>query len=103
MNRLSVSEPPKNYHPICAELTKMAERELAAFVSAVTELFGQEQAKLSAEDWMRELMAINRLPASTREWRRISVNVAARLANRVQGSSVPIAFPALAQAGQRAS
>jgi hypothetical protein len=28
----------------------LAERELASFIGAVTELFGPEQAKLSAED-----------------------------------------------------
>lgn len=32
----------------------MAERELAAFISAATELFGPEQARLSAEDWLEE-------------------------------------------------
>jgi hypothetical protein len=30
-----------------AELMTMAERELGAFISAVTELFGSEQAKLA--------------------------------------------------------
>ena len=33
----------------CREQILRAERELSAFVSAVTELFGPEQAKLSAE------------------------------------------------------
>ena len=32
----------------------MAERELSAFMLAVTELFGPEQARLSAEDWLDE-------------------------------------------------
>jgi len=58
----------------------MAERELTAFFHAVTQLFGPEQAKLSAEDWLRELTGIDRLPASIRDWRSISVKVAARLA-----------------------
>jgi hypothetical protein len=33
----------------------MAERELFAFVTAVAELFGSDQAEISAEDWLREL------------------------------------------------
>ena len=91
MNQLSIHRPAANHNPVCADLLKMAERELAAFVSAVTELFGAEQAKLSAEDWLHELAAINCLPASTREWRLISVNVSARLANRVEASCLSAA------------
>ena len=61
----------------------MAERELSAFFTAVTELFGSEQAEASAEDWLRELIACDDLPASTREWRTLTVSAAARLASRV--------------------
>ena len=83
MNQLSVTKPT------CADLLKMAERELAAFFSAVTELFGSEQANLSAKDWLDELASINDLPASTREWRLLSVNVSARLASRVNAQKKP--------------
>jgi len=38
-----------------------AEQELGALFSAVKELFGSAQAKLSAEDWLHELTAMNRL------------------------------------------
>lgn len=82
MNQLCIDKSPKTHNPTCAELLKMAQLELAAFLSAVTELFGREQAMLSAKDWLQEL-ADNDLPASTREWRRITVNVSARLAGRV--------------------
>jgi hypothetical protein len=34
----------------------MAERGLAVFANATTELFRSEQGKLSAEDWLHELM-----------------------------------------------
>jgi hypothetical protein len=61
----------------------IAERELSAFFTAVTELFGSEQAEASVEDWLRELIACNDLPASTREWRTLTVSAAARLARRV--------------------
>ncbi len=65
----------------------MGERELSAFFKAITELFGSEQAELSAEDWLHELIEIDGLPASTREWRLITTKVLARLAGRVSASS----------------
>ena len=57
----------------------MAERELSAFFTAVSQLFGSEQAELSAEDWLHELIEIDGLPASTREWRLITAKVSTRL------------------------
>ena len=30
----------------------IVERDLSAFISAVTQLFGPEEAKLSVEDWL---------------------------------------------------
>jgi len=83
MNSLVLNKPSKNSTLDCADLLKMAERELSAFLSAVTELFGSEQAGHSAQDWLNELEAVNALPASTGEWRRITTKVAMRLANRV--------------------
>ena len=47
----------------------MAERELSAFMVAVTELFGAEQAAESSDHWLLELEACNDLPVSTLEWR----------------------------------
>jgi hypothetical protein len=61
----------------------IAERELSSFFTAVTELFGSEQAEASAEDWLCELLAGNHFPASTREWRALTISAAARLARRV--------------------
>jgi hypothetical protein len=85
MNQLALNHTAKNHVPTCGDLMTMAEQELAAFFSAVTELFGSEQAQLSAEDWLHELLAIsiNDLPASTREWRLLTVKVSARLASRL--------------------
>jgi hypothetical protein len=83
MNQVSAYYPPKHHNRACSDLMTMAERELAAFFNAVKELFGSKQARLSAEDWLDELAARNGLPASTREWRRITVEVSARLARRV--------------------
>ena len=75
-----------NYDPTRGDLMTMAERELSAFFRAVTELFGSEQAEASAEDWLRELMASNDLPASAREWRTLTIAAATRLASRVNTS-----------------
>jgi len=38
----------------CEEQTHLAERELSSFIAAVTKLFGPDQAKLSAKDWLDE-------------------------------------------------
>jgi hypothetical protein len=77
--------------PTFAELMRMAERELGAFISAVTESFGSEQARLAAEDWLDELLLKETLPGLTsRDWRLITIAASARLANRVNASSHPI-------------
>jgi hypothetical protein len=64
---------------------QMAEHELFAFMSAVNELFGPEQARLSATDWLDESELIDGPPRSTpREWRSVTVAAVARLANRLK-------------------
>ena len=88
MNQVAFDRPPGNPHSDCADLTAMAERELSAFFSAVKELFGREQAELSAEDWLHELNESNGLPASTRQWRLITTKVSTRLASRVNPLSL---------------
>jgi len=71
----------------CEGHIKMAERELSAFVRAVTELFGPEQARLSTEEWLDELELKDTLPrATSRDWRAVTVAASARLANRVTGA-----------------
>jgi hypothetical protein len=83
-------ELPNSDGPTFAELMTMAERELGAFISAVTELFGSEQARLAAEDWLDELVSMETLPGLTsRDWRLITIAASARLANRVNASSHP--------------
>lgn len=68
----------------CEDQLYMAERELTAFMRAVTELFGSEQARLSAEDWLDESESMDSLPRSTtRDWRAVTVAAAARLANQL--------------------
>jgi len=46
-----------------------------------------EQPKLSAEDWLHELIEIGGLPTSAREWRLITAKVSTRLASRMNASS----------------
>ena len=67
----------------CEDQINMAERELSAFIRAVTELFGPEQARLSTEDWLDELeLKDSSLRATSRDWRAVTVAAFARLANR---------------------
>jgi len=40
-------------------LLTLAEKELAAFIRAVSELFGAEQARRSALDWIKELKLLD--------------------------------------------
>jgi hypothetical protein len=88
MNASFGHTPPKNLNSVCADLAVMAERELSAFFRAVTELFGKEQAELSAEDWLHEFTAIGSLPASRRELRWITTKASTRLASRLNASSL---------------
>jgi hypothetical protein len=61
-----------------------AEHELFAFIGAVTQLFGSEAAKLSAEDWLDESELMDSPPRSTgRDWRAVTVAASARLASRI--------------------
>jgi hypothetical protein len=72
---------------ICKKQMQMAEREFSAFISAVQELLGPEQAQLSAVDWLDELELIDRQPRSTkRHWRAITIAASARLANRLNAA-----------------
>jgi len=90
LNQLAINRQAKN--PNCADSMSLAERELAAFFGAVTELFGTELAELSAEEWLRELEAIDDLPASAREWRWVTAKVSARLAHRTNALSLSTEF-----------
>jgi hypothetical protein len=67
----------------CEEQINMAGRELSAFIRAVAELCGPEQARLSTEDWLDESELMDSPPrATSRDWRAVTVAASARLANR---------------------
>ena len=88
MNSLAGYKQSSNSTHLCPDLTVMAERELSAFFNAVTDLFGSEQAQLSAEDWLHELIKVDGVPISAREWRLITAKVSTRLPSGVNASSL---------------
>ena len=96
MNQLTMNKRRNNYDPGYAGVMAMAERELAALFSAVTELFGPELAEISVEEWLEGLAATNSLPSSAREWRRITLDICKRLAPRFSALSASSASPILA-------
>ena len=83
MNRSDLVTQTKHSLSSCADLATMAEKELAAFFKAVTQMFGAEQAELAAEDWLHELSKTDELPNSTRGWSSFTAKVSVRLAARV--------------------
>ena len=67
-----------------AAACKLAERELSCFVSAVRKLHGQEQATLSAQDWIDEFELIGNAALSTEQkCRAVTIAASARLASRL--------------------
>jgi hypothetical protein len=79
MNQIPIS---RQVNPDCVGSVRLAERELGAFFTAVTELYGPELAEFAAKEWLRELEATDDLPTSPREWRWVTVKASARLAHR---------------------
>jgi hypothetical protein len=74
----------QRHSPADGDLTVIAERELGAFIRAVTELFGLEQARLAAGDWVDELELMDTLPGPTRlDWGSVTVAASAQLARRL--------------------
>ncbi len=69
---------------IYEEQTELAERELSSFMAAVTKLYGPEQGRLAAEDWLDESELMDSPPRSEpRNWRAVTIAASARLADRV--------------------
>ena len=74
--------------PAYSELVRKTERELGAFISAVTELYGAEQARLSAIDWLDQFESINDVSGSTtHDWRLVTIRAATCLVNRLHVKS----------------
>jgi len=81
---LAIGETKDGCAQFTSEILPTAVRELAAFVRAVRELYGVEQARQAIEDWMAEL-ELSDWPTgwSTLDCRRVTIAAAARLAKRV--------------------
>ena len=81
----------RNSHsPADADLMVIVERELGAFIRAVTELFGPEQARLAAEEWVDELELMDALPGPTRrDWGSVTVRQALRRCPRLGRERTP--------------
>jgi hypothetical protein len=79
-----MNEPESFSDLIYEEQTHLAERELSSFIAAVTKLYGPQQARLSAEDWLAESELMDSPTRSEeRNWRAVTIAASARLANRV--------------------
>ena len=72
------------FNLIYEERAYLAGRELYSFITAVTELYGSAQARLSEKDWLEELELMDSPPSSAkRHWRAVTIAAAARLAGRL--------------------
>ena len=59
------------------------EREFSAFVTAVHQLFGPEQARYAADNWMGELEQTDWISETQAiDWRAVTIVAAARLVGR---------------------
>ena len=81
---IPVYEWKSNHSPAGADLMVIEEPELRAFIRAVTELFGPEQARIAAEDWVDEMELVDTLPGPTRrDLGSVSIAASAQLARRL--------------------
>lgn len=75
----------------CIDQCKLAELELSAFLAAVTALFGPEQAKLSAADWLDAFDRILDLDQrASQDWRTATIIASAQLACRLNSKCPPM-------------
>ena len=66
-----------------AQHLALAERELSAFVTAVHQLFGAEQAWRAAGSWIEELEQMDwPSEAPVIDWRKVTIAAAGRLVDR---------------------
>ena len=69
---------------LCTDQIQLGVRELSAFIAAVSELFGVDEAGVSAEDWLEESELKEISPRSTRrDWRTVTIAASVRLASRL--------------------
>jgi hypothetical protein len=91
MNSSSADASPDRHDSMQEDLFAAAEHELTAFTGAVAHLFGADQARLAANDWLTELESMESLPGNPAcDWRAISASAAARLAVRLCDDRAPL-------------
>ena len=82
MSNESVSVTDQEVKSMAQHLAS-AERELSAFVTAVHQLFGPEQAWYAADNWMEELEQTDWISEEQAiDWRAVTIAAAARLVGR---------------------
>jgi len=87
---IQLYESTNRHSPADADLMVIAEQELGAFIRAVTELFGPEQARIATEDWIDEVELMDALPGPTRrEWGSVTVAASIQLARRLNKDVEP--------------
>jgi hypothetical protein len=68
---------------LMAQQLALAERELSAFVTAVHQLFGAEQAWRAADSWIEELERADwPSEAPVIDWRKVTIAAAGRFGDR---------------------
>jgi hypothetical protein len=84
--KISATDQDRERVRSMARLLALAERELAAFVAAVNELFDAEQAWQAADNWLEELARTDG-PSETLaiDWRRVTIAAASKLGGRDKG------------------
>lgn len=66
-----------------AQLLASAERELSSFVTAVNQLFGAEQGRKAAKNWIEELVRTDwPSGAPVVDWRKVTIAASASLVRR---------------------
>ena len=81
-----------------ADHMQFAERELSAFIRAVMQLFGFEEAELSAEDWLDESELMDSPPlATSRNWRAVTIAASAKTGKSASRRSSADQIDALVQ------
>jgi hypothetical protein len=74
---------------LAADLLKTAERELAAFYTAVVRKYGPGEARRAAYDWIEEMETMDwPLDQTVPNWRRVSIVTADCVASRVIAHSL---------------
>ncbi|HYP15338.1 MAG TPA: hypothetical protein VEQ63_15525 [Bryobacteraceae bacterium] len=70
-------------------LMASAERELGAFMRAVSELFGSEHAHRAGDDWLDEFERMDTLPETAHELGAITIAAAVRVATWINVDGGP--------------